>query len=88
VNQNNAEIHDEQGALAWYVAPEGGSRGFCSKCGSPMFFKSARYAGELHAARALLLEPIDRPPEAHAFFDTHVDWVTIAEKLRIEPDPK
>ena len=28
-------------------------------------------------------DPIDRAPQAHAFYDTPVDWVAIDEKLPI-----
>lgn len=83
-DEATARIIDEAGVLSWYVAPEGGHRGFCSRCGSPMFFKSARYPGELHVARALFLDPVDRLPQANAFFDTHVDWVHVAESLPSE----
>lgn len=87
VDESAAQVDDAQQALAWHVAAEGGHRGFCARCGSPMFFRSARYPGELHLARALFDDPLDRAPESHAFYDSHVDWVTIAEPLPAEPDP-
>ena len=74
-------LHDTLPALRWFVAAEGGERGFCSRCGSPMFFRSARWPGELHVARALFTDPIDRAPQAHAFHDTHVAWVTLGDTL-------
>ena len=46
-----------------------------------MFFKSERWPGELHIARALFLEPIDRVPQAHVFYETHVDWATVGDEL-------
>lgn len=74
-------IHDGESLLRWHVATEGGTRGFCSRCGSPMFFKSERWPGELHIARALFLEPLDREPEAHVHYESHVDWVAPADAL-------
>jgi len=74
-------VADPRSNLRWYVADEGGMRGSCGHCGSPMFFKSERWPGELHIARALFLEPIDRTPQAHVFYETHVDWVTIGDEL-------
>ena len=74
-------LHDTLQALRWFIAAEGGERGFCSRCGSPMFFRSARWPGELHVARALFTDPIDRAPQAHAFHDTHVAWVTLGDTL-------
>ena len=74
-------------ALQWFRSPGGGERAFCKICGSSMFFKSARWPGELHIARALFLEPIDREPQAHAYYDTHVAWVLVGDDLPKKPDP-
>ena len=82
------EISDPQAQLRWYVASEGGSRGFCGRCGSPMFFKSERWPGELHVARALFCEPLDREPQAHVYYETHVQWVTITDNLPKEPSQR
>ncbi len=68
-------------SLRWHVSEQGGSRGFCGNCGSPMFFKSERWAGELHIARALFHAPIDREPQAHVFDETRVPWVHLADDL-------
>ena len=75
------DVKDEETNLRWHIAAEGGSRGFCGRCGSPMFFKSDRWPDELHIARALFLEPIDREPQAHVFFETHVQWVALADDI-------
>lgn len=80
-----AEIDDADQQLRWHVASEGGRRGFCGRCGSPMFFSSERWPGELHIARALFLAPVGLEPQAHAFNDTRVDWVTLGDHLPIGP---
>jgi hypothetical protein len=74
-------IDDDEAALTWYESDAGGSRAFCGQCGSPMFFRSERWAGELHIARALLLEPLDAEPAAHVFFETHVPWLSLTDGL-------
>lgn len=79
--QLQVEVMDAGALLRWYDAPEGGSRGFCSRCGSPMFFRSERWAGELHIARALFTENIDREPQAHVFYDSHAPWVNVVDDL-------
>lgn len=80
--------HDPQQALHWYHAEAtGAERGFCRQCGSPIAFRSPRYPGELHLARALFDGPLDRPPESHAFHASHVDWVHVAEVLPVDEDP-
>ena len=69
------------GALKWFTSPAGGERAFCTQCGSSMFFRSSQWPGELHIARALFTEPVDREPQAHVYYDTHVSWVELADAL-------
>ena len=47
----------------------GNTRGFCGKCGSPMFFKSVRFPDEMHFYAALLDQPEDIEPRAHYHAD-------------------
>jgi hypothetical protein len=51
-----------------------------------MFFKSPRWPGELHIARALFLEPVDLEPQSHVHFDTRVHWVCLNDGLPVESD--
>ena len=69
--------------LTWYESSPGADRGFCKVCGSTLFFRSQRWAGELHVALGCLDDPIDRRPQAHAFHDTHVDWMPLDEALKV-----
>lgn len=80
-------IEADAGALRWHESSLGGSRGFCGHCGSPMFFKGARWPGELHVARALFTGPVDREPQMHAYYDSHVSWVRLDDGLPSKPDP-
>jgi hypothetical protein len=65
----------------WYESSAGAKRGFCGTCGSPMFFQSMRWPGEMHVARALFTDPLDREPGAHVFYETHVSWLTVNDSL-------
>lgn len=76
----NCEITDPGQALAWFASSTRGERGFCRRCGSTMFFRSPRWPGELHITLANFDTPVDRAPQAHVFWDTHVDWVRLAEE--------
>lgn len=67
--------------LVWYPSSPGAERGFCGRCGSPMLFRSERWPGELHVARALIADALDREPQAHVFFDTRVPWMPVDEHL-------
>lgn len=79
-------IADPQGALRWNESSPGARRGFCGRCGSPLFFQGERWPGELHIARALFTGPVDREPQMHAYWDTHVSWVTLGDVLPKRPE--
>jgi hypothetical protein len=68
--------------LTWYDSTPGAQRGFCQDCGSTMFFRSERWAGELHIALGCIDDPIDKAPAANAFFDAHVEWMPIDHSLK------
>lgn len=72
---------ESSSTLTWYASSPGAERGFCNACGSPMLFRSARWPGELHVARALFTGPLDREPQAHVFFDTRVPWMPVDDHL-------
>ena len=74
----NAAIADAEGLLRWHASSSRGERGFCMRCGSTLFFRSPRWPGELHVTLANFDAPVDRSPQAHVFWDTHVDWVQLA----------
>jgi hypothetical protein len=65
----------------WYASSPGARRGFCGRCGSPIFFESERWPGETHVARALFIDALDREPSAHVFYETHVPWLQLGDDL-------
>lgn len=73
--------------LRWFETEEGAGRGFCGHCGSPMFFRSTRYPGELHIARALFHTELEQQPSVNAFFSSHVPWAVDAHRLPTDPEP-
>ena len=68
--------------LQWYESSPGAQRGFCRQCGSTLFFRSERWAGELHIALGCIDGPIDRQPLANVYFDKHVTWMPIDTSLK------
>jgi hypothetical protein len=80
--QGQVSIGDDSGQLEWYKSSPGAQRGFCRQCGSTMFFKSERWAGELHIVLACFDDVIDREPQANVCFDTHVEWMPVNAKLK------
>jgi hypothetical protein len=79
LDEAKCQIRDRRGWLRWYKSSDQGERGFCGQCGSTLFFRSARWAGEMHVTLANFNGPVDRAPQAHVFWDTHVDWVKLDE---------
>lgn len=66
----------------------GAERGFCTRCGSTLFFRSRRWPGELHIVRSNFDDPLDREPQEHVFYDTHAPWlVPGADGLRRKSAP-
>lgn len=93
VDADRVVTTDPQGLLHWFepaadASPDaGGHRASCSHCGSPMFFRSPRWPGELHIVRALFTQPVAHEPDAHAYYDTHVAWVELGDDLPRTPPP-
>lgn len=87
VDAAQVAITDEHNKLRWHISSAGGERGFCCECGSSLFFRSGDWPGELHIARALFADPIDREPRMHGYYDTHVPWVSVVDELPRKPDP-
>ena len=87
VDEAKAAITDPEHRLQWYRSPGRGDRGFCATCGSPLFFRSGQWSGELHIARAAFRDPVDRAPQMHGYYDTHVDWVQVGDDLPRKVDP-
>jgi hypothetical protein len=79
LDANQCRIDDPKSRLTWYASSTGAERGFCGQCGSTLFFRSVRWPGELHATLANFDGPVDRQPQAHVFWDTHVDWVRLGD---------
>lgn len=73
------QVRDPLMRLQWFESTPGAERGFCGRCGSTLFFRSARWPGELHIVRANFEGPLDREPQVHVFYDTHAAWLPTAE---------
>lgn len=81
VDEAGCTIADPQGVFSRYRSSAEGERGFCSRCGSSFWFRSTRWPGEVHLTLANFDTPLDRAPQAHAFYDTHVGWYAVNDTL-------
>lgn len=80
-SEADVAIDDSEHALKWYSATENAYRGFCGVCGSTVFFKSARWPGELHITVVNIEQTLDREPQAHVHWDSHQPWLAQADQL-------
>jgi hypothetical protein len=67
--------------LVWYASSERSFRGFYSRCGTTLLFRSKLAPGEMHMTLANADGLIDQAPMGHTFFDAHVPWVTLGDDL-------
>lgn len=56
-------------------------RRFCRRCGSPLFFESTRWPGEVHVALGCLDGEPDRKPALRFYYDRKPRWVEAADSL-------
>lgn len=84
VESDQFEILESE-SLRWYASSAEASRGFCSRCGSSVLFRSSRWPGEMHVARANIPGNIDREPAAHAFTATAAVWFHGSDDLPRRP---
>jgi hypothetical protein len=68
-------------ALRWYHSSADSERGFCSRCGSTLFFRSERWPGEIHIVRTNIDGSIDVVPSAHVHCESRADWFPFEDTL-------
>jgi len=71
------ELIGNAGYLRIYRSSPEATRSFCGRCGTPLFFESGNWPGELHitlgsvdAATAARLQP-----QGHVHWAAHVPWI-------------
>ena len=68
VTQGESELATHESSPRTY-------RRFCQRCGTKLFFESAKWPGETHVVLAAFDDPLDRAPTVHAFYAEHADWL-------------
>jgi len=61
--------------LARYQSSAPAVRSFCSRCGTPLFFQSSRWPGEIHVTLASLDSAEGLEPRAHAYWASRAPWL-------------
>jgi hypothetical protein len=71
------ELTGDPGRLRTYRSSSAATRSFCGRCGTPLFFESTRWPGELH----ITLGSVDEAtaarlqPQGHVHWATRVPWI-------------
>jgi len=81
VAEERFRIVEGADALIEYRSSEHGRRYFCRHCGSTLLFRGDRWPDEVHVARANVEGEIDRPIQAHAYFDDRAHWCDVSDDL-------
>ena len=68
-------------SLRWYQSSVWSRRGFCSDCGTTLFFQSRQSPNEMHIALATADSDFSIKPSSHVFYDQHVSWLEINDDL-------
>jgi hypothetical protein len=81
VSKTQLRLLTGETALTHYRSSNHGTRAFCSKCGTSLFCEVATHPHIVDITLASLRGAIDRGPEAHIYFETHVEWVEVLDQL-------
>lgn len=68
-------------SLLWHESSARALRGFCTRCGTSLFFASRSEPSSLDVTVGSLDDPNACPPHCHIFVPNKVDWVPIAPRL-------
>jgi hypothetical protein len=60
--------------LQRFPSSEAALRSFCANCGTPLFFQSTRWPGQVHVTLASLDSSAGLEPQAHAHWSDRVPW--------------
>ena len=81
VPEESFELSAGEDKMVWYASSKQSQRGFCSQCGTTMFYTSSLSPGEVHIALACVDDATGIVPMAHVFSDHAVDWMPINDEL-------
>ena len=69
--------------LRIYRSSPDATRSFCGRCGTPLFFRSSHWPGELHVTLASLDPAVAATlkPQAHAYWSSRAPWLALGDDL-------
>ena len=82
VKTEHFKLVDGESALRWYQSSDASQRGFCSACGTRVFFRSDKWPGETHMSVANIETPHDLVAEGVAFAEELPRWTAMRLKAQ------
>jgi hypothetical protein len=76
------------GSLNRYRSSPAATRSFCSNCGTPLFFESSRWPGQVHLTLATLDSDEGLEPQAHAYWSSRAHWADWSGRDLPRVDPQ
>lgn len=67
--------------LQRYRSSDHGTRSFCGRCGSSLFFETSQEPDRVDIVLANMDGAIDRPPQLHIYIDDQVPWFGLEDGL-------
>ncbi|WP_082863339.1 GFA family protein [Oleiphilus sp. HI0080] len=67
-------------SLRWYQSSQESERGFCTDCGTRMFFRSSKWPGEMHMTVANIALPHDLIASSVSFEQELPAWTAMSVK--------
>jgi hypothetical protein len=81
MSDDQLRLDDGAERLAQHRTETSAVRSFCGDCGTPLFFRSPRWPGEVHVAAVCFDDPLDREPQAHVYADRAASWCPMSGDL-------
>ncbi len=82
VKTEQFSLNSGESVLKWYQSSTDSERGFCTTCGTRIFFRSSRWPGEIHMAVACLETPHDLVATRVVFQDELPRWTAMSVSVR------
>ena len=75
------ELLAGEAQLVRFRSSDHGTRSHCGRCGSSLFCDSTQHPDLIDVVLANFDPPVEITPQAHIYFDDHIDWVTLGDTL-------
>jgi hypothetical protein len=79
------EFRITSGKPASFRSSDHGVRAFCSGCGTPLTFQSAKYPAQIDITTCTLDDPERVPPRDHIYTRSRLSWLRLGDELPVFP---